>query len=49
VSSDDEKNVDDGWTANPQDIPEIRELHELAAEKVKALKKERKWKEPWEQ
>jgi hypothetical protein len=49
VSSDDEKDFDDGWTANPEDIPELRELRELAAEKTKARKKERKWKEPWEQ
>ena len=49
MSSDDEKDVDNGWTANPEDIPEIRELRELAAEKTKALKKERRWKEPWEQ
>jgi len=51
MSSDDEKDFDNdsGWTAEAEDIRELRGLRESAAEKAKALKKERKWKEPWEQ
>ena len=46
------EDVDDGWTANPEDIAEVRELRELRlveAKKLESLKSERRWKEPWEQ
>jgi hypothetical protein len=40
--------VDDGWTADPRDIPELRELESKKAERAKPLKAERRWIEPWE-
>ena len=46
------EDVDDGWTANPEDIAEVRELREsrqVEAKKLESLKRERRWKEPWEQ
>ncbi len=45
--------ADDEWTTEPQDISELQALIERvsrkAAEQAKALKRERRWKEPWEE
>jgi hypothetical protein len=51
MSNIDDRDVDDaedGWTADPRDIPEVRELESKKAERAKPLKAERRWKEPWE-
>jgi hypothetical protein len=43
--------VDDGWTAEPRDIPEVRELESNKAERARQrqLKAEGRWREPWEE
>ena len=49
VDDRDHDEVDDGWTANPGDISEVRQLESKKAERAKLKAAGRGWKEPWEQ
>jgi hypothetical protein len=49
VDDRDADEVDDGWIADPRDIPEVRELESKKAERGKLKAEGKRWKEPWEQ